>query len=179
MSDLKSDLITLLENIYSNYGYQSIQKTIEGMTDRQLDQIKDKIIEVKDVISERNKIKERKREIMIEDKKRLDPESATAHLTKAKANKIKDPRLVCEFWGTYDKNFIEEDVKDLHYLESWPKLTSCPGWEQIIEKSALNAHILTEWENKDNFEQWKDWKEPYKKDEHENHLTVWSKDNNS
>ena len=108
--------------------------------------------------------------------KRLDPESATAHLNKAKS-KNKDPKLVWEFWGVFDKNFIDEDNKDLHYLENWPKLTSCPGWEQIIEKTALNAHILAEWENKDNFEQCNDWKEPYKKGEQEMHSSNWSKDN--
>ena len=68
MNDLKPDFIALLENIYSNYGYQNITKTIESMTDRQLDQIKDKIVEVKEVIAARNKIREHKRELLIENK---------------------------------------------------------------------------------------------------------------
>ena len=82
-----------------------------------------------------------------------------------------------EFWGLFNKEFIEEDVKDLHYLEGWPKLTSCPGCEQIIEKSSLSSHLLEEWENKTDFEQWERWNDVIKKDEVKGHVSNWSNDN--
>ena len=116
---------------------------------------------------------------MLEEKKRLDPEPANGYLLKSKNSKSKDNKLTWEFWGLYNKEFVDDDTKDLHYLENCPKLTSCPGCEQIIEKSILNSHILTEWDNKSNFKQWKEWDEPIKVEEEKEHSSKCLGRNNS
>ena len=59
INDLKSDFINVLEKIYNNYGYKSIEDTVALMTDRQLEQLKDKIAEVKNIIESRTQIKDK------------------------------------------------------------------------------------------------------------------------
>ena len=111
--------------------------------------------------------------------KRIDAEPARNVLSKKRRSNVgkgkdQDFKLKWEFCGRYDTNFAEEDVKDLHYLEDCPKLTSWPGWELIIEKIQVNNHLLHECEKKDNYSQWEKWNKAIEQDKLEEHIAEWS-----
>ncbi|CAI2386316.1 unnamed protein product [Moneuplotes crassus] len=156
-TDLKSDYIKCLQNVYNAYGYSTVQPVISDLLISQLEQIKTIIPEAKQVLQEKYEDKERKKEQMLEEKKRIDAEPASKAFNNRRKSSTKngntDRKMVCEFCGKFNEKFAEEDNKDLHYLEECPKLTSCPGCEQIIEKTTLDKHLLNECEEKQDFEQ--------------------------
>lgn len=158
VNHLKQDFINLLSDVSKLHGFQAIEKSILPMSNQQLEQLKDSIPEVNEILAFRQAERERKREIMKEEKKRIDVEPARNinKSRKSNTNDQNDAKFKCEFCGHYDSKFSDEDEKDLHYLENCPKLTSCPGCDQIIEKSVVNTHLVNECENKAEYSQCKE-----------------------
>jgi hypothetical protein len=81
-NDLKPDIIDLINSIYSNHGYEAIEMSIVTMTVHQLEQLKDKVPEVRKLLEDREAERERKKEHMMEEKKRIDVEPARNALNK-------------------------------------------------------------------------------------------------
>ena len=126
-TSLKPDLISLLQKINNEHGFAVIEKNIVlHLSTPQLEQLKDTLPEVKEILALRQAERDRRREILMEDKKRLDVEPArgAGGINKRRKSTARsrssnhDIKLKCEFCGLYDSNFCEEDMKDLHYLES-------------------------------------------------------------
>ncbi|CAI2386351.1 unnamed protein product [Moneuplotes crassus] len=152
-TDLKSEYIKCLQEVYKTYGYPLIEPVVSSLLIPQLEQIKTIIPEAKQVLKEKVDQKDRKKEQIMEEKKRIDVEPAKNAFSSRRKSNIKsrgqDRKFMCEFCEKFDEGFADEDNKDLHYLEDCPKLTSCPGCEQIIEKTSLDNHLLQECKEKD------------------------------
>jgi hypothetical protein len=68
LNPLKSDFIDLLKSIHSEFGFMSIEQVVHPMTTQQLEQLKEHIHEIKEILSIREEEQKRKRELIIEDK---------------------------------------------------------------------------------------------------------------
>lgn len=58
---------------------------------------------------------------------------------------------MCQFCGKYEMGWDQEQL-DIHFWRDCPMLTSCPGCNQILEISGLNAHLHNECDNGENFQ---------------------------
>ncbi len=67
----------------------------------------------------------------------------------------------CQFCGLINEEFAEGDKLDVHYLTSCLMLTNCNGCGQIVEISALNAHLIKECAEKDQYKRCKTCKESF------------------
>ena len=101
-----------------------VEQVVHPMTNHQLEQLKEHIPEVCEILTVRGEETKRKKELQLEDKKRIDvgPTRNGNNLSKQRKSLSKnshnqDYRLKCEFCGKFDSKFGEEDMKDLHYLE--------------------------------------------------------------
>ena len=98
VNDLKSDVVSLLNSIYTKNGYDSVKHILEELTTRQLGQFKNTISEVKDIIEARQQERDKNRR-MIEETKTLDQQDLQerrSRRSKARGT-ANNPKLCCEF----------------------------------------------------------------------------------
>jgi hypothetical protein len=90
---LKQDLISTIDVLNKNHGFEQLQPMVSQMADHQLEQLKDCIPEVQDLLKQRQEEQKRKKEQMAEEKKRISVEPAKFAGRKKSSSKPQDFRL--------------------------------------------------------------------------------------